>query len=174
MPSLCLNVTITSSAHAIQSLTYTWHDTIYWNINMFSLLPSIKAQTVSRVSQVMCSRQGRSSVHTAVNYLILKLFYPFVRCNLSLAQFLIIQGRKCFQRILPSKGLTMMKPCDESIKKTFKLVEDMLGLADEGDAVREDTGCGVLYGVIRDSAYKIKKLAEAERDAHIKKGWWKE
>lgn len=68
----------------------------------------------------------------------------------------------------------MMKPCDESIKKTLKLVEDMLGLADEGDAVREDTGCGVLYGVIRDSAYKIKKLAETERDAHIKKGWWKE
>ena len=68
----------------------------------------------------------------------------------------------------------MMKPCDESIKKTFKLVEDMLGLADEGDAVREDIGCGVLYGVVRDSAYKIKKLAEAERDAHIKKGWWKE
>ena len=68
----------------------------------------------------------------------------------------------------------MMKPCDESIKKTLKLVEDMLGLADEGDAVREDTGCGVLYGVVRDSAYKIKKLAEAERDVHIKKGWWKE
>jgi hypothetical protein len=68
----------------------------------------------------------------------------------------------------------MMKPCDENIKKTFKLVEDMLGLADEGDAVREDTGCGVLYGVVRDSAYKIKKLAEAERDAHIKKGLWKD
>jgi hypothetical protein len=68
----------------------------------------------------------------------------------------------------------MMKPCDESIKKTLKLVEDMLGLADEGDAVREDTGCGVLYGVVRDSAYKIKKLAEAERDVHIQKGWWKE
>ena len=68
----------------------------------------------------------------------------------------------------------MMKPCDESIKKTLKLVEDMLGLADEGDAVREDTGCGVLYGVVRDSAYKIKKLAEAERDAHIKKGLWKD
>ena len=67
-----------------------------------------------------------------------------------------------------------MKPCDESIKKTLKLVEDMLGLADEGDAVREDTGCGVLYGVVRDSAYKIKKLAETERDAHIRKGWWKE
>jgi hypothetical protein len=67
----------------------------------------------------------------------------------------------------------MMKPCDESIKKTFKVVEDMLKIADEGDAVREDIGCGVLYGVVRDSAYKIKKLAEAEKDAHIKKGWWK-
>ncbi len=72
------------------------------------------------------------------------------------------------------EGVKMMKPCDESIKKTLKLVEDMLGLADEGDAVREDTGCGVLYGVVRDSAYKIKKMAEAERDVHIKKGWWKE
>ena len=67
-----------------------------------------------------------------------------------------------------------MKPCNESIKETFKLVEDMLSLADEGDAVRENTGCGVLYGVVRDSAFKIKKLAEAEKEAHIKKGWWKD
>ncbi|MBE9580307.1 MAG: hypothetical protein IMF18_01660 [Proteobacteria bacterium] len=67
-----------------------------------------------------------------------------------------------------------MRACDESIKKTFKLVEDMLDIADEGDVVREDNGCGVLYGVVRDSAYKIKKLAEAEKEAHIRKGWWKE
>ncbi|MBT9448038.1 MAG: hypothetical protein BA868_04235 [Desulfobacterales bacterium C00003106] len=67
-----------------------------------------------------------------------------------------------------------MRRCDESIKKTFELVEKMLGLADEGDAVREDSGCGVLYGVLRDSAFKIKRLAKAERDAHIRKGWWKD
>lgn len=66
-----------------------------------------------------------------------------------------------------------MRPCDESIKKTLDLTENMLDLADKGDAVREDPGCGVLYGVLRDSAYKIRKLAEAEREAHIKKGWWK-
>jgi len=47
----------------------------------------------------------------------------------------------------------------------------MLILADEGDAVREDAGCGVLYGVLRDAAYKIKQLAENEREAHIRKGW---
>lgn len=67
-----------------------------------------------------------------------------------------------------------MRPCDESIMKTLGLVDSMLELADEGDAVREDSGCGVLFGVLRDSAFKLKKLAEAERDAHIRKGWWKE
>ena len=67
-----------------------------------------------------------------------------------------------------------MRPCDVRIKKTFELVKNMLDLADEGDGVREDTGCGVLYGVIKDSAFKINKLAEEEKDNHIKKGWWKE
>ena len=66
-----------------------------------------------------------------------------------------------------------MRPCDESIKETLDLVENMLDLADRGDAEREDNGCGVLYGVLRDSAFRIKQLAEAEKDAHIKKGWWK-
>jgi hypothetical protein len=66
-----------------------------------------------------------------------------------------------------------MKPCDKSIRKTLEMVKAMLEVADQGDAVREDTGCGVLYGVVRDAAYRIKKLAEAEKEAHIKKGWWK-
>ena len=67
-----------------------------------------------------------------------------------------------------------MRSCSESIKKTLGVVETMLALADEGDAVREDVGCGILYAVLRDSAYKIKKLAEAEREAHSKKVWWGE
>ena len=66
-----------------------------------------------------------------------------------------------------------MNKCDEIIKKTFELVNIMLDLADEGDNAREDPGCGILYGVVRDSAYKIKQLAESEMQAHIKKGWWK-
>ena len=67
-----------------------------------------------------------------------------------------------------------MRPCDVAIKKTFRLVEDMLHLSDEGDREREDDGCGILYGVLRDSAYRIKKLAEAEKKAHIRKGWWQD
>jgi hypothetical protein len=65
-----------------------------------------------------------------------------------------------------------MAPTNECIKKTLELAERMLKLADEGDAARKDVGCGVLYGVLRDSAYRIKKLAESERQAHIKKGGW--
>ncbi len=65
-----------------------------------------------------------------------------------------------------------MRPCDRSIKNAISLAEMMLKIADEGDMVREDNGCGVLYGVLRDSAFKIRKLAEDEKIAHIKKGWW--
>lgn len=67
-----------------------------------------------------------------------------------------------------------MRPCDNSIVKTLELTKKMLELADEGDAVREDTNCGILYSVLRDSAYRIKQLAESEREAHIKKGWWQD
>jgi hypothetical protein len=76
-----------------------------------------------------------------------------------------------FQIIKPGKNLPM-PPANQCIKKTMELADLMLKLADEGDAARKDVGCGVLYGVLRDSAYRIKKLAEMERAAHIKKGGW--
>ena len=65
-----------------------------------------------------------------------------------------------------------MKPCDRNILRTFKLISEMIELADIGDIEREDVGCGVLYGMLRDSAYKLKKLAEKEKEKHIQKGWW--
>jgi len=65
-----------------------------------------------------------------------------------------------------------MKPCNANINRTLQLVEHMLELADKGDAEREDVGCGIMYGILRDSAYKLKKIAEKEKEAHIEKGWW--
>jgi hypothetical protein len=62
-----------------------------------------------------------------------------------------------------------MKPCDKILLKTIEMASSMLRLADEGDANREDNGCGVLYGLVRDSAYKIKRVAEAEKEAHMLK-----
>ncbi|MGD8725956.1 MAG: hypothetical protein PVG00_18590, partial [Desulfobacterales bacterium] len=71
-------------------------------------------------------------------------------------------------------GDISVKPCNMHIMKTLSLVEEMMALADQGDADREDNGCGILYGVLRDSAYKLKKLAEEEKQNHITKGWWQE
>ena len=65
-----------------------------------------------------------------------------------------------------------MRPCNHNIRKTLNLVDEMIRVADKGDIEREDNGCGILYGVLRDSAYKVKKLAEQEKEKHILKGWW--
>ncbi|MEJ2657043.1 MAG: hypothetical protein P8012_07565 [Desulfobacterales bacterium] len=67
-----------------------------------------------------------------------------------------------------------MRPCNHNIRKTLDLVDEMIRVADKGDIDREDNGCGILYGVLRDSAYKVKKLAEQEKLKHIEKGWWNE
>jgi hypothetical protein len=65
-----------------------------------------------------------------------------------------------------------VRPCNLHIERTLALVEEMIQLADQGDADREDNGCGILYGVLRDSAYKLRQLAEDEKKNHIHKGWW--
>ena len=65
-----------------------------------------------------------------------------------------------------------MRRCNHNIRKTLNLVDEMIRVADKGDIEREDNGCGILYGVLRDAAYKVKKLAEQEKEKHILKGWW--
>jgi hypothetical protein len=65
-----------------------------------------------------------------------------------------------------------VKPCNQHIMRTLQLADEMICLADQGENDREDNGCGILFGVLRDSAYKLKKLAEAERRNHVRKGWW--
>lgn len=67
-----------------------------------------------------------------------------------------------------------MRKCNEMLRKTLHLTEMMVAVADQGEEAREDIGCGVLYGLLRDSAYKIRKVAEEEKRAHIAKGWWAE
>jgi hypothetical protein len=65
-----------------------------------------------------------------------------------------------------------LRSCNRNILKTLHLVEQMIALADQGDEDREDVGCGVLYGVLRDTAYKLKRMAEEEKRSHQEKGWW--
>lgn len=64
------------------------------------------------------------------------------------------------------------KKCDTNIARTIELAKKMIKLAEKGDEHREDPGCGILYGVLLDSGYRILHLAEKEKQNHIDKGWW--
>lgn len=62
-----------------------------------------------------------------------------------------------------------MKSCDKTLKSTLQLTDKMIELANKGNAETEDTGCVILYGMLLDSAYKLKNLAEREKQRHMKK-----
>jgi hypothetical protein len=66
----------------------------------------------------------------------------------------------------------MASPFNENLRKTIRLTREMLALADEGDRDRNDDSCGILYGILRDSAYRLRKLAEEECEKHQKAGKW--
>lgn len=66
-----------------------------------------------------------------------------------------------------------MKPCDQNLIETLKLTEQMIALATKGYEEREDDSCAILYGILLDAAFKIQELAEKEKLAHMKKGWWR-
>ncbi len=64
------------------------------------------------------------------------------------------------------------KHCNEFIRQALEYARNLIILADEGEAHCDDDGCAVLYGVVRDCAYKIRAEAEREREAHRNKGVW--
>jgi hypothetical protein len=63
--------------------------------------------------------------------------------------------------------------CDnENILKAAALSRELLDLSEKGDMERTDGSCGVLYGIIRDAAFKIQDCAEKEKRKHLLKGTW--
>lgn len=66
----------------------------------------------------------------------------------------------------------MKQSCNEHIKKSLDMVRSLIILADDGERDSNDDGCRLLYGVIRDCAYKIKNEAERERFAHQANNNW--
>jgi len=64
------------------------------------------------------------------------------------------------------------RPCNHNIIKVLRLSRDMMLLADRGDETRRDISCGVLYGTLRDTAYKLRNLAEQEIQVHKTTGLW--
>lgn len=65
-----------------------------------------------------------------------------------------------------------MHPYNENLLKLQALTKEMLALADEGDRDRIDDSCGILYGILRDTAYRLRSLAEKECQQHEQTGKW--
>ncbi len=63
----------------------------------------------------------------------------------------------------------LKKKCDINIEKTIDTARQMIKLAHTGYEQREDPNCGVLYGILLDSGYRILNLALKEQQAHIRK-----
>ena len=66
----------------------------------------------------------------------------------------------------------MEKSFNENLVRAIRLTREMLALADEGDRDRDDDSCGIVYGVMRDAAYKLRALAEKECGKHRRAGKW--
>jgi hypothetical protein len=69
------------------------------------------------------------------------------------------------------KGYLFMpkKTVNDNLRKVIEITYEMLELADHGDKFRQDSGCGVVYGTLRDEAYKLRRLAEEELLQHGRK-----
>ncbi len=61
----------------------------------------------------------------------------------------------------------MSKP-EEYIQEVLRTVRQLIILADQGEIDSQDDGCRVLYGIVRDCAYKMRAQAEHERALHNK------
>jgi len=52
------------------------------------------------------------------------------------------------------------KQCDINIAQTIDLAQKMIKLAQTGYEQREDPGCGILYGILLDSGYRLLDIAQ--------------
>ena len=66
----------------------------------------------------------------------------------------------------------MSNRANTNLLRLLSLTREMLALADEGDRDRQDDSCGILYGILRDSAYRLRSLAEEECQKHRDHGKW--
>ena len=56
--------------------------------------------------------------------------------------------------------------CDANIEKVIALARRAIILADKGEGASRDNTCALLYGIVRDCGYRMRVVAEKERDLH--------
>lgn len=60
----------------------------------------------------------------------------------------------------------MNHACNNNISKALEIAKALMDTANKAEAASGDDGCRILFGVMRDCAYKIRKQAECEYEAH--------
>ena len=60
----------------------------------------------------------------------------------------------------------MADSCQKHLQRALRLAQELLTLADKGDAERQDVGCGIVFGTMRDCGYKLQALVNQEIQAH--------
>jgi len=61
---------------------------------------------------------------------------------------------------------------NDHLCRLVALTREMMALADEGDRDRDDASCGILYGILRDTAYHLRLMAQQECQKHRLAGKW--
>jgi len=63
-------------------------------------------------------------------------------------------------------GHKMDKHSNKQILKALEIADDLMDFANNEAGLADEAGCGTLFAVMRDCAYKIRRQAEAEHEAH--------
>jgi hypothetical protein len=79
------------------------------------------------------------------------------------------QGQAIMEQIAEDKSRS---PDNENLRRALRLTRVMLSLADEGERDHKDPACAILFGTLRDMAYKLRRGAEEECDKHRRTGRW--
>jgi len=68
--------------------------------------------------------------------------------------------------------MIMSSPSNENLRRVKRMTNEMLALADDGDQHRADPSCGILYGILRDMAYRLRHLVDDECARHKEEKRW--
>jgi hypothetical protein len=66
----------------------------------------------------------------------------------------------------------MSRPNNANLRRLLNLTIEMQAFADQGDLDRDDPTCGIIYGILRDTAYKLRQLVEEEMSLHMQLDKW--
>ena len=60
----------------------------------------------------------------------------------------------------------MNHPCNTYILKALEMTNALMDIANKGEVTSDDDACRILFAIMRDCAYKIRKQAQCQYHVH--------